>query len=171
MSTSLNDVVFELYRELQEQKDLAASSPSGLKRLYREPSLLLRYLRYFFTDYGRQCLHTRKIIAQRRSKQNIFTPTQKVYPGTRIAIYTAVTGQYEDIKDPIYIDDDIDYYAFTDAEITYRGGGVFGKKLCCPHRLVLWTAREKTDTLSCDLGSFCQKKNTTTQFTLTAASG
>ena len=51
-------------------------------------------------------------------KLNKFTETKKTYDNIKIAIYTVSTGKYDDIKEPIYVDDNnIDYFVFTEQEI------------------------------------------------------
>ena len=43
-----------------------------------------------------------------------FTPTKKIYPGLKIAVYTAITGGYDLLNEPSFIDKDFKYFAFTD---------------------------------------------------------
>ena len=51
---------------------------------------------------------------------NVFTPTEKVFPEAGIAVYYVITGGYDDFRLPFYIDDELDYYLFTDSEAASR---------------------------------------------------
>ena len=64
---------------------------------------------------------------------NEFIPTDKKFPGTKIAVYKVITGGYDNLKDPVYIDDEIDYYAFTDSESMQPGKA--WKIISVPERL------------------------------------
>ena len=121
MSTDINDVVFELRRELEKQfnQRLMDNQPRW-KRFIRNPGLLTEWLKihgkYIFTDYGREIHRHRRIIASRMNRPNEFTPTDKKFPDTKIAVYTVITGNYDTPSEPVYVDDDIDYYLFADSE-------------------------------------------------------
>ena len=151
MSTSINDVVFEVYGEFlrRQEKDLKTiagmSMSSRIKKAMKNPFLLFTWpLRkiygklkarydYCTNDYIRRLRNANRT----PESMNIFTPTQKKFPDAKIAVYTVITGGYDDLKDPVYIDDDIDYYVGTDssAVITHRGGGHTWRAIPVPARL------------------------------------
>ena len=53
--------------------------------------------------------------ASGRKQPNAFVPSGDVFPDVRIAVYTCITGGYDNIRDPFYVDDSIDYYCFVDS--------------------------------------------------------
>lgn len=59
---------------------------------------------------------------------NDFVPTARTFPETRIAVYTVITGGYDNFRLPLYVDDTLDYYVVTDspAEISNSCKGVGG---------------------------------------------
>ncbi len=127
MSTSLNDVVRELYKEVKTQTEFSMERKRPrLLRLYSKPSLLLLWIKHLFRyicyHYGRVHFMEKKS-GRILNKIDDFMPTQKVFPDIKIAVYTAITGGYDELRDPIYVDDNIDYYAFTDSVIHTNGGG------------------------------------------------
>ena len=115
MSTSLNDTVFEVYRELT----LKPSRNTFFQKLKRHPAgiytRLRRYIRRFLCEYGRETLFRRKKRAAGGELFNVFHPTDKVFPDVKIAVYTVIIGGSDTIKGHVYMDDDIDYYVVTDA--------------------------------------------------------
>ena len=137
MSTGINDVVFELRRELEKQfnQRLMDNQPR-LKRFIRDPSLLIEWLKihakYIFTDYGREVHSHRRIAAQRMNAANEFTPTDKKFPGTKIAVYTVITGEYDTPADPVYADDEIDYYLIADSKVAENYNGKVWKVIHAP---------------------------------------
>ena len=130
VSTSLNDVVNELYRELQVRFDKKPVPVSKFKKFSRHPVLfftqLWKHLRYPLYGYG-----SFRSTAHQAAEFNVFTPTEKIFPEAKIAVYTVITGSYDNIKQPIYADDTLDYYLITDSPssssetsvITQMGGG------------------------------------------------
>lgn len=97
----INDYAFELYHALLDN-----SIPSKKDRS------LSRMLRYVISGY----VFKRNYYIEKLNEYNRFTPTTKSYPNTKVAIYTVNTGNYDVVKNPIYMDSSIDYYIFTDAE-------------------------------------------------------
>ena len=126
MSTSLNNTVENLFRDLIEIEDARRKndyiSKSKLRKLFNNPIATLKWwfrkaYIYTCTKYGRYYLihkNSLKDAFNKMSDFNEFTPTDKKFPELKIAIYTSITGGYDNLKDPIYVDDDIDYYVFTD---------------------------------------------------------
>ena len=109
MSTALNDVVCELYREFYNDK--------------RQSTRLRNFKKNPFRNLLIWAWKLQKIYAgsyKLRNSINNFRATEKKFPGTKIAIYTAVTGGYDTIMEPIYVDDELDYYVFTDSEEVIR---------------------------------------------------
>lgn len=123
MSTSMNEVVIELYRELQKlNAKRAAKKVSFLKRMFT-PSDLKRWVKYFTSDYGFK-------VFMRRGKNKVkefndFTPSDKKFPEARIAVYTVITGGYDALKDPVYIDDELDYYAVMDCQASQKESSIW----------------------------------------------
>lgn len=60
----------------------------------------------------------RRKIQKSLMNENVFTPTNEKYTDLKIAVYTVSIGGYDVIKEPLYIDNKIDYYAFTDSPIS-----------------------------------------------------
>lgn len=87
-----------------------------LKRLQRHPmgiyTRLRSYVRRFLCEYGRKTLFRRK--PNNIPSFNVFKPTDKVFPDTKIAVYSVITGGYDSLKGHIYVDDELDYYLVTD---------------------------------------------------------
>ena len=90
MSTSLNDVVRELYKEVKTQTEtfMERRRPRLLK-LYDKPALLLTWVnhlfRYICYPYGRVHFMEKKS-GKMMNKTYNFTPTQKVFPDIKIAV-------------------------------------------------------------------------------------
>ena len=115
MTTSLNDTVFAVREALDENYTALQEYIRHAKRPSRIPFKIKKLLIALTCDYGRSKLMG-KLTARNEAKPNIFTPTDKVFPDTKIAVYTVLTGGYDSLQNPIYVDDDIDYYAFTDSD-------------------------------------------------------
>ena len=49
---------------------------------------------------------------------NNFKETSKKYENTKLVIYTVVSGKYDIINEPIFCDENIDYYVFTDQNVS-----------------------------------------------------
>ena len=124
MSTSLNDVVCEVYTDIFRQIDM----------VNRKPNILIRILRrlereYRAWDKKRRWIHAGgspepfKAMSVYELGMNIFVPTSKIFPDAKIAVYSVITGGYDNYKPPIYFDDTIDYYLVTDADIDMRQYG------------------------------------------------
>ena len=115
MSTSLNDTVAEVYREVMIQTE----EKSILRKLRKKPLGVFRrmrqYVRRMLCKHGRETIFGRKKRGAGSEMFNVFQPTDKVFPEVKIAVYTVITGNYDDIKTHIYMDDTIDYYLITDA--------------------------------------------------------
>ena len=144
MSTSLNDTVSEIYNELCKLNDAkindAVNSRSRLKRLLTNPRVLIwlvkRALMYKFNDYGKIYSRNKNLFNRVNNEPNNFKPVYKKFPDLKIAVYTSITGGYDDLKDPFYVDDNLDYYAFTD-EHTHVHSSVWKeiKIIGCPENL------------------------------------
>ena len=127
MTTSLNDAVCEVYSELMAYSDEQVYRSRKLKRLMHNPSLFFVWLgRKYRKLYGRAVFGKRSNLTGSTQHINEFTPTSKIYPEAKIAVYTVITGGYDNLKSPVYADDSIDYYAVTDSEslsVNMRNGG------------------------------------------------
>jgi hypothetical protein len=49
---------------------------------------------------------------------NYFIPNYRGEKDVKLAVYTVITGGYDEIKEPIFIDDNVDYYVITSNEIS-----------------------------------------------------
>lgn len=99
-----NKDIFEIYISL------ACPSSSADRNI---KSKIIKYLKYILIGY----LFKRKLVKENLNKLNKFQETEKEYPNLKLVIYTVISGKYDIINRPIYIDDNIDYYVFTDHEI------------------------------------------------------
>ena len=161
MSTSLNNVVFEVYSELTARAE--ARKVTKLQKLFMTPMKVFPWLKWhikaMMCEYGRKNYS----VLTSKGKPNVFTPTDKVFPDTKIAVYTVITGGYDNLRSPIYVDDTLDYYVVTDAEIasvnTQKGGGQCFKRLPIPAHIegLSNVKKGRTGTLSCILMKPSQK--------------
>lgn len=103
----INKIVFDVYRGVLDMD----YSKNEKKDIFKMISKLYRYI---ITGY----IWDVKKIRKEMCRLNEFTPTQKCYEDVRFAIYTVSTGKYDAIKEPIYIDENIDYYVFTEQELS-----------------------------------------------------
>ena len=137
MSTSLNETVFEVQRALEENYAAKANANNPFK----DPSLILFGIRKawcaLFCKYGYIALWGVRERHARRRLPNVFTPTDKVFPDVKIAVFTAITSGYDNsLPNPIYVDDSIDYYVFTDSDaLISKGNNVVWKVLKVPSAL------------------------------------
>lgn len=102
----LNRIVFDVYNgvlDMDYTKNRHDTVREKLKKIYR----------YIVSGY----VFSYKIVGKNMGLKNKFSATDKVYPGLKICIYTVSTGKYDQIKEPIFVDDEIDYYVFTEQDI------------------------------------------------------
>ena len=115
MSTSLNDVVFEVYREVMKQAEVR--NMTKLQKFFKAPQKLFKWLKWHIKapmySYGRKIFFGGDNVYA--AGTNIFHPTKEQFPDVKIAVYYVITGNYDSFRMPIYIDDTIDYYLFTDS--------------------------------------------------------
>lgn len=112
---NINDIVFEVYKgvlEMDYSKNNHNNLIANLKKLFR----------YVSSGYIFQA----KKAKQEMSKLNVFQPTKNTYNNMKFAIYTVSTGKYDDIKEPIFIDKNIDYFVFTEQNI--KSDSIWKKK-------------------------------------------
>lgn len=117
----INDIVFEVYKgvlEMDYSKNIHNSIGKKIKKLGR----------YISSGYIFQYKNARAEM----SKLNEFKATKKIYNNIKIAIYTVSTGKYDDVKEPIYIDKNIDYFVFTEQNV--RENSIWKKK-CMPEKI------------------------------------
>lgn len=103
---NVNDIVFQVYKgvlNMNYSKNNRLDFWSKLKKMFR----------YVISGYIFDLNKNRKGFL----RINEFTPTKQQYTDYKLVIYTVSTGQYDNIKNPIYIDDNIDYFIFTDQEL------------------------------------------------------
>ena len=102
----INQIVFEVYQGVCEMDYLKNEKKSIIRQLKK-------LVRYILSGY----IFSLKSVKKGMSEPNMFHATEKVYHALRFAVYTVSTGKYDEVKEPIYIDDRIDYYVFTDQDI------------------------------------------------------
>jgi hypothetical protein len=66
-----------------------------------------------FDEYKRKC-YTQWQYDRRYG--SVKTPKKNYYDLNRVVVYTAITGGYDDLHDPMFTDDDLTYVCFTDNE-------------------------------------------------------
>lgn len=106
MDNNINKIVFEVYDgvlNMDYTKNEKLSIQDKITKLFR----------YFISGYIWQLKRVRKNM----NRRNEFEECKETYDNLKIAIYTVSTGSYDTIKNPIYIDKDIDYFVFTNQEI------------------------------------------------------
>lgn len=102
----INRIVFEVYNGVIEM-DYTKNEKKNLKKT------LLKGIRYLLSGYLFSLANVRKKLKE----PNIFNTIDDVFPETKIVVYTVNTGKYDKIKEPIFVDKNIDYYVFTEQEI------------------------------------------------------
>lgn len=102
----INRIVFEVYKgvlEMDYTKNIHINKIDKIKKFFR----------YIESGYIFQYKKAREEI----SKLNEFQATNNVYDNIKIAIYTVSTGKYDDLKEPIYVDKNIDYFVFCEQDV------------------------------------------------------
>lgn len=74
---------------------------------------LQKTIRYILSGY----IFERKAILKSLLQPNGFIPSKNSYKLPRIAVYTVSTGGYDQIREPKYVDEGIDYFVFTKSKI------------------------------------------------------
>lgn len=118
---NINEIVFEVYTgvlDMNYSKNNHDSLIKKIKKLYR----------YIISGYIFQL----KKIKKKMARINEFEATKNVYDNLKIAIYTVSTGKYDDIKNPIFVDDNIDYYIFTEQNLNSNS---IWKKIDIPSKI------------------------------------
>lgn len=82
---------------------------------------MIKYLRYILSGY----IFERRSIKGKLKRPNGFIPTEKKYPLPKIVVYTVITGSYDSIIEPQYINPFFDYIVFTTDEVKKN---LFGRK-------------------------------------------
>lgn len=103
----INNIVFDVYKgvlEMDYTKNIRNNTWDKFKKL----------VRYILSGY----IFKYKSARKEMEKLNVFQPTNDIYNNVKLVIYTVSTGKYDNIKEPIYIDDNIDYYIFTEQNIS-----------------------------------------------------
>lgn len=139
----INDIVFKVYNGVLGMNYSKNEKKSLIKKLHK----IYRYIvsGYIF-EYKKNKIGF--------SKRNEFVPTKEEYPNIKIAIYTVSTGKYDDIKNPIYIDKNIDYYVFTEQELDKS---LVWKKMQIPSHLKNRTPLEQARYIKTNPQEFFEK--------------
>ena len=77
---------------------------------------LNKIIRYILSGY----IFERKAILKSLQQPNGFIPSENSYKLPRIAVYTVSTGGYDQIREPEYVDEVIDYFVFTKSKIKQK---------------------------------------------------
>lgn len=124
----INKIVFEVYNGVLDMDYTKNEKKSVL-------NIISKIFRYLWTGYIFKLWNIKK----KMNKKNNFVVCQDTYPGLKIAIYTVNTGNYDEIKDPIFVDENIDYYVFCNSEIKSK----VWKRLEIPAYLDKYNSLEK----------------------------
>ena len=126
MSTAINDVVLELYREFGNK----TRQSTRLQNLRKNPLRVLAIWSWKLYKIYKGSYRLRRA-------ENKFVPTTRKFPSTKIAVFTAITGGYDNLMEPIYVDDELDYYAFVDEKSAglLTGGRGTWKQIPIPSHL------------------------------------
>ena len=103
---NVNDIVFQVYKgvlDMNYSKNERLDFWSKVKKICR----------YIVSGYVFDINKNRIGF----TKMNEFIPTKKQFPEYKLVIYTVSTGQYDNVKNPIYVDENIDYFIFTEQEL------------------------------------------------------
>lgn len=95
-----NRDIFELYYSITNDNKSKTTLRNKIKRL----------IKYILVGYIFRMKKDRMLMR----KNNEFVETKNEYKNLKLVVYTVVSGKYDTIKKPIYIDKNIDYYIFTD---------------------------------------------------------
>lgn len=117
----INDIVFRVYDEvlnMNYSKNENQSISEKIKKIFR----------YLVSGYIFDVKKNKKYFEM----NNIFKSTDIEYPNYKYVIYTVSTGKYDLIKNPIYVDSNIDYYIFTDQELD---SNLIWKRIAIPEEI------------------------------------
>lgn len=126
---NINDIVFQVYDGVLDMN----YSKNQKKGVVEKVKKLIRYIS---TGYIFEMGETKKLM----NEKNHFTATKNQYNDLKIAIYTVSTGGYDNIKEPIYVDENIDYYVFTNQELNPNS---IWKKIELPQEIEEFSSLEK----------------------------
>lgn len=104
MEKEINEIVFKVYEGILK-KDEAKRVP-----IINRIGLLFRYI-------ISGTLLKKSYVYQQLLKVNKFNEVKAKYTNYKYVVYTVVAGSYDEVKEPIYINPNIDYYIFTDNHI------------------------------------------------------
>lgn len=114
----INQIVFDVYKSVRDMD----YSKNEKKNIVKQIAKLGRYL---ISGY----IFSLRNVRERMNDYNVFQPTEKKYPDVKFVVYTVSTGRYDEIKEPIYTDEKIDYFIFTDQAVP---AGSIWKKVAIP---------------------------------------
>lgn len=103
----INKIVFDVYNgvlEMDYTKNNKTNFVKNFKKLFR----------YFISGYIFKVKKNSRLML----KNNKFTSSFEEEFKGRLAVYTVCSGMYDIIKEPIFVDDRIDYFVITDQEIS-----------------------------------------------------
>ena len=71
---------------------------------------------YTFDEYKRKCYAQWQYQKRYGGRQKSFGGRKKCFDLSNVVIYTAIMGGYDELRDPLFTDDDLTYICFTDNE-------------------------------------------------------
>lgn len=101
----INQVVFNVYKNLMDS-DYTKNQDLTIFDNFK------KFIRYLLSGYIFEVKNVRK----QMNKMNEFSPSDKQYE-KKVVVYTTCYGNYDSIKNPIYINANYDYYIFTDQDL------------------------------------------------------
>ena len=101
----INDIVFQVFNGV-----LDMNYNKNKKDTFKDK--FNKFCRYFISGYIFEVKKNRIL----QNKKNFYNIYYKNKPKLKIAVYTVSTGKYDLLKSPIYVDQDIHYFAFTNGE-------------------------------------------------------
>lgn len=98
----VNKIVFDVYKNLID-------SNYNKNQKHTIIGMISKLIRYILSGYILEISHARK----KMNQINVFHPSDRVY-NKKVVVYTICFGNYDNIRNPIYINDEYDYFIFTD---------------------------------------------------------
>jgi hypothetical protein len=86
---------------------------------YSIERFLKRPTPYFFRKVVKSII---ELFSKRRKSQLVYKVQSEEYKKfyKKVAVYTVITGNYDDLDDPVIVPDNYDFYVFTDQELTCK---------------------------------------------------
>lgn len=126
-SSNTNLLQSDLYQESEKSLNLLNQNKESINRHGKENSKIYRLLQILKSGNLKEFKHKISLFLQRKKynstignskfqnyiKENLVT----ININSKIAIYTCIVGDYDKIHEPSYVNENIDYYIFTDQDV------------------------------------------------------